>query len=74
MIYLQFPEANNQTQAWQERLDKLIVAFKSEENAGLSEPILKENNQLYHGVPAIESFLKNLEDEVADWRTHRCGV
>ncbi len=74
MIYLQFSEENVQIQNWRERLDNLIVAYKTECRIELEEPVLREGKKQYSGEGAIEQFLQELEKEVADWRTPRCGV
>jgi len=74
MIYLQFPEANSQTKNWRERLDKLIISYKAEQQSGLEQPIITEGKKQYSGTVAIEKFLKELEAFVDDWRTPRCGV
>lgn len=74
MIYLRFPEQNKQIESWRERLDSFLIDYKVEETPSLDRPVILEGGKEYAGQEAIEQFLKELEDEINDWRTHRCGV
>jgi hypothetical protein len=74
MIYLRFPEKNKQIESWRERLDSFLIDYKFEETPSLDRPVILEGKQEYAGKKAIEQFLKELEDEINDWRTPRCGV
>lgn len=74
MIYLRFPENNVLVENWRERLDQLIVSYKLECRPDLEAPVIFENERSFTGVAAIERFLKELEEDVKDWRTPRCGV
>ena len=74
MILLTYPIATPQTANWTERLQKLLVAHKSQEADGLLEPAIIENGKRFGGATEVEAFIKKLEADVADWRTPRCGV
>ena len=74
MIKLTYPIATERTQAWTERLEKLLIDFTSEEAMGLLEPAIHDNGTRYGGSEAVEKFIAQLEADIADWRTPRCGV
>jgi hypothetical protein len=74
MIHLQFPEATAKVENWRERLGNLIVAFKAEQQSDFEHPVITEGKKQYIGADAIEKFLKELEKDINDWRTPRCGV
>ena len=74
MIHLVYPIATAQTRNWTERLEKLLVAYRSEEADGLLEPAIIEHGKRTGGTEAVERFIRQLEADVADWRTPRCGV
>ena len=74
MIYLRFPENNKKIESWRERLESFIIDYESEESPSLDQPMIVEGQEEYAGEEAIEKFLKELEDEINDWRTPRCGV
>ena len=74
MIHLTYPIATDRTRNWTERLEKLLIAYRSEEADGLLEPAIVENGKRIGGAAAVEAFIRKLEADVADWRTPRCGV
>lgn len=74
MIYLHFPKANAQIENWCERLDNLIVSYQTEHLPEMEKPVIIEGTKSFTGAEAIDHFLQELEKEVNDWRTPRCGV
>jgi acetaldehyde dehydrogenase (acetylating) len=75
MITIRYPEHTPQIDAWAEQLQEWVVAYRLEEQPGLSQPEVESNGRQRHiGYAAIQSFFDALKADIDDWRTPRCGV
>ena len=59
---------------WKEKLEELVVAHRFEQHDALTVPELQEQDKVERGELAIAAFIKQLEKDINNWRTPRCGV
>jgi len=74
MIKITFPKRDKNIEKWEEKLTELVVGFQLEKEKDASEITLKDGDTHLEGAIAIQQFIDDLEKEVNDWRTPRCGV
>ena len=74
MITIRYSQSGPDINAWKEKLESLVVAYRFHQQEGLDEPVLTENGRSVRGTEAIGAYLKKLEADIDDWRTPRCGV
>ncbi|MEN0004756.1 MAG: hypothetical protein AAF798_11450 [Bacteroidota bacterium] len=74
MITIEYVQPNTTIVKWQEQLQEWVISHQIVQNEHLREPKLTEENIVVEGEKAIERHLKEIERELLDWRTHRCGV
>ena len=74
MIRIAFPKENPMITNWREKLSTLVVAHEFVEDPALEVSTLQEKELTISGEEAIQKFILDLEKDVNDWRTPRCGV
>ena len=74
MIVIRYSAWRTNQEKWKEKLEDLIVGHRFEKDNSLSDPELHEQEKTICGEAAIEAFLIQLERDINDWRTPRCGV
>ncbi|MCB0548909.1 MAG: hypothetical protein KDD19_15120 [Phaeodactylibacter sp.] len=74
MIIIRYSEWDAQLEGWKEKLVELVTAHRFEPDESATIPSLQEKEKIIQGEEAITAFLKQLEKDINDWRTPRCGV
>jgi len=74
MIRITYSKSTPIIESWREKLSDLVVAFEMKEVEGLAVPHLVDKDLQLDGESSIQHFVDELEKEINDWRTPRCGV
>ncbi len=72
MLLLKYPALTPATQALEERLAQLSLAFKTEHDPTLETPVLIEGNTTIAGIEYIAKHLDQLAGELHSWWYCNC--
>ena len=74
MVLITYPTRTPRIDDWQALLESLVVAHELQEVPSLPIPTLVDERTTVTGEADIQAYLKQLEDEVNQWRSPQCGV
>lgn len=72
MITIHYQTTDQRLSRIEEKLKSLALAYKTQQDAEVQEPTLKDGLETVKGDEAIETYLEQLEEELGQWYYCAC--
>ena len=73
MIVLEYPRGLKEAEAWKERLENMTVGHELF-SSDITEPTLTKGKEKAEGIAAIDQYLSQYEQDMAQWNQDRCDM